>query len=189
MSNEQNQLIEIYKSQVQLICSISDRQTVMHRHHILVVSAIILGLYTLLGNMEKLNQLPGKDYHTEILIICTSILGILISYSWFDSINYYTYLVSCKHDSLKQLEKRLAYRFFEHEWSHLDENTRPQIYGRLSNHKLVVPMIFFVFFGALLALAGHTLHKVLFLLSIVLIIIPISMFIKRWFRLNVRSSR
>ena len=193
MGEKENQLIEIYKSQVQLICSISDRQAVMHRHYILVVSALILGLYTLLGNIDKLNELPFNDHHNEILLIGTSILGIIISWPWFDSISYYTYLVSCKHDNLKKLEKELAYPFFETEWEHLDENRRPHIYAKLSNHKLVVPIIFYIFFTLLSALGSYNLGiKFLSKEFIAIMIIPagigLAMSFRRYTQLKVRQS-
>ena len=150
MMDEKTQFIEIYKSQVQLICSISDRQAVMNRHYILVISALVLAFYTLLINMSKLESITIIPITPELLVICCSVSGICISLSWFESISYYTYLVSCKHDSLKKLERRLEYQFFDDEWGHLGENKKPRVYLKLSTHKLFIPFISWGVFTLLL---------------------------------------
>lgn len=187
--NKKTELIEIYKSQVQLICSISDRQTVMNRHYILVISALLLAFYTLLINMSKLEGITLIPITIEILIIIFSVSGIFISLSWFDSISYYTYLVSCKHDSLKKLEKRLEYQFFDDEWNHLEENEKPQIYLNLSMHKLLVPSISCFVFSALLYLGCNSSEKISWSWLIIPAIALAIMIYRQLFSRHVRPKR
>lgn len=188
--NKKTELIEIYKSQVHLICSISDRQTLTNRHYILVISALILALYTLSTNMDKLAGITTIIPITiDVLIVISSISGILVSVTWFLSTNYYTYLVSCKHDSLKELERKLEHQFFNNEWDHLKENKKPQIYLNLSMHKLFVPFTSWGAFSILLFLGCYQSEKILWwwlgLPAIGLIIMGHALY----FTLRVRSKR
>ena len=178
-----SQLMEIYRSQIYLICSISDRQAIMQRHFILVISALIVAFYKVLENIDNLEaillNMDGiKIEHLSYLFFAFSIMGIFISLGWYLSVDYYTYLVSCKHEEMKKLERKLAYHFFEREWSHITEDKKFKIYESLSTHKFLIPAIFYVFFVFLLPLSEIYFNGISNIFKLImLIIVPTAFFV------------
>ncbi len=147
--NKKARLLEIYKSQSQIINDISNRRLTANRYYILVMSGLILAFATLLqtNNEGKVKELLD-EVTLEWLMVTVGLLGIALSWAWCRSIDAYLRLNSRRYEVLKDLESYLDYPFIANEWDMLGPR-KDKTYRQLSNIELSVPYIFYILFTSI----------------------------------------
>ena len=156
MDSKQEQLLEIYKLQAQLVNSISNRRTTTNRFYIVVMSGLTLIFSTFLQNKDKLPVELLSVVSIEQLIAAFGVLGLSLSWVWCISINSYLRVNSRKYEALKKLENKLEYQFFKSEWEFLPDNERENTYWQQSRIELTLPTVFFFCFTLLM---GYGLYS------------------------------
>ena len=162
----QNQLLEIYKIQIQSSDHISNRRATLARYYIVVMSALIFGTFKVLENFNKIEGDLLKEIGPEKIVMGISIAGILLSWAWIVQTERYLRLSSDKFNALKHLEKKLYYQFYEKQLSYLEENGDSKSYWELAIYHLSMPCVFFAFFTVLLIIVTFGLDNITFRLLI-----------------------
>ena len=146
--------LEIYKLHAELADRVSQRRLGTNR----VYAGALVGMMLFLGALLRV----GEGHAHGGLVFCViGIVGALLAVSWMLVIRSYKRLNDGKFDALRELERKLSYRFFEREWHFLghedvsDENIaktdgRKQgaKYFRLTVVEQSAPWLFFALYVA-----------------------------------------
>ena len=146
-----DQLLEIYKLQAQLVNNISNRRVTVNRFYMLVMSGLALACSAFFKLPDRILEVMSIDF----FMIAISFLGVHLSWAWFASANSNLRLVMLKYESLKRLEDKLAYQFFQDEWTFLKKYGKDRAYWEISYVEIVIPLLFFSIFGMFMR---YTLH-------------------------------
>ena len=143
----QNQLLEIYKIQIQSTDGISNRRATLTRYYLIVLSALVFGLYKLAENPNTISEELLDLIGVKEIVAIIAIIGMLVSWVWIIQIDKYVQLNSRKFNALKDLEKKLQYQFYDQTLSYLDEKNRNKSYQRRAYYHFNLPAIFFLLFS------------------------------------------
>lgn len=108
-----NDLLEIYKLQVEMTDRLSSRRGTMNQYYSGILSAL-LGLIAILNGIDLIHM----DSITNILI---GSIGLMICIIWKISIQSYNRLSYSKFKLLSEIEDNLAFQFYKKEWDILKE--------------------------------------------------------------------
>ena len=147
--NEKQELLEIYKLHTELADSISKQRATANRFYILVLSGLAVLFSTLL---QRKNGVP-----LGWLMVSFGLFGLLLAVAWHSVIRSYRQLNTAKFEVLHELEKKLAYPFSRREWDLLAKGTDRKVYQQLTVVESRVPIIFGIFFSALLLIGIYFL--------------------------------
>ena len=136
MTDESNQseLMEIYKLHAELADRVSQRREAANQRY----SSILVGLGAFLAALLKF----GDGEFLALAMRLVSVLGVVISSSWFVVIRSYRQLNSGKFEALHELEEKLAYPFFKREWDLLGQGRDVRRYLKLTVVEKVLPLAF-----------------------------------------------
>ena len=135
-----NQLLELYKLHAELADRVSQRREGANRLYVSVLSGMVAVLA--ISIRFGVAGLPS-----DIVMLLTGILGVLLSLNWLVVIRSYRQLNSGKFAALKGLEAQLAYQFFA-----IEKESLKGRYVRLTVAESALPWIFFVLFAVLAVL-------------------------------------
>lgn len=138
-----DQLMEIYRLQTQLVNNINNRRVTINRFYMLGMS----GLALICSAFFKLPDSILEGISVDFFVIAISVLGLHLSWVWFASVNSNLRLVMLKYESLKRLEDKLEYQFFQDEWTFLKKYGKDRPYWEISSVEIVIPFLFFFTFG------------------------------------------
>lgn len=136
---KQNELLEIYKLHAELADRVSQRREGANRLYV----SLLLGLVALLAALLRFGV---GDLSPRIVVLAAGIVGALLSVSWYIVLRSYRQLNTGKFLALHELEKKIAYPFFQREWDLLGRGADPQPrrYWRLTVVETFLPAAFFV---------------------------------------------
>ena len=144
--SKQDELLELYKLHAELADRVSQRREGANRMYV----SLVLGLAVFLAAMFRFGS---GTIPVEALLLVTSIIGGLLTISWYIVIRSYRQLNSGKFLALHELEKQLAYPFFTREWELLGEGHDAGRYWKLTVVEIGLPCIFFALFFGLAVLS------------------------------------
>ena len=131
-------LLEIYRLHAELADKVSQRREGANRLYVSLISGLVLFATSLL-------QFKMTPDSTKIALISVSILGLILSGSWYVVIRSYRQLNTGKFKALYELEEKLSYPFFQREWVLLGEG-RDRRYWKLTIVETFLPLIFGILF-------------------------------------------
>lgn len=132
----QEHLIDQYKLYLEMADKISLRRSEANKFYISLLSAL-LALFSLVIE-KKIFPWPQS-----ILLLFTSVLGLIICFVWYINIQSYKQLNSLKFQVVHEMEQYLPFPSFSREWEILKDNKNKQKnYIRLTFVEQFVPVIF-----------------------------------------------
>ena len=140
--SEKRDLLEIYRLHAELADKVSQRREGANRLYVSLISGLIL----FAGGLFRFNI---THEYWKIDLISVSILGLLLSGSWYIVIRSYRQLNTGKFKALHELEEQLSYPFFQREWLLLGEG-KDRRYWKLTIVETFLPLIFGGLFCVLL---------------------------------------
>lgn len=140
--SDKTELLEIYRLHAELADKVSQRREGANRLYVSLISGLILFATSLL-------QFNVTHNSIKVALLSVSILGVLLSGSWYVVIRSYRQLNTGKFKALHELEGKLTYPFFQREWDLLGEG-RDRRYWKLTIVETFLPFIFGVLFCVLL---------------------------------------
>ena len=142
--SRRDELLEIYKLHAELADRVSQRREGANRLYV----SLLVGLVVFLAALLRF----GTDGVPIEMVLCgAGILGMLLSVSWCVVIRSYRQLNTGKFNALHELEKELAFPFFQREWELLRSGKQLSRYWKLTNVEVGLPFTFFlVFLGLVL---------------------------------------
>ena len=143
-SSKQNELLELYKLHAELADRVSQRREGANRLYV----SLLVGLVVFVAALLRF----GTDgVSADTVLICTGVLGLLLSASWYIVIRSYRQLNTGKFLALQELESQLAYPFFTKEWELLEQGKEWRRYWKLTVVETGLPLIFFALSCGLVA--------------------------------------
>ena len=133
---KQRELLEIYKLHAELADRVSQRREAANQRY----SSILVGLGAFLAALLRF----GDEEIPAIALRMVSVLGVVISCSWYVLIRSYRQLNTGKFDALHELEEKLAYPFFKREWDLLGQGRDFRRYWKLTVVENVLTLAFLV---------------------------------------------
>ena len=151
MSENRNEILELYKLHAELADRVSQRREGANR---LFVS-LLTGLMVFLAALLRLGtgDLGADTVMGFFGIAGAALSGAALSGAWYVVIRSYRRLTTCKFKVLHELEKKLPYPFFQREWDLLRKGRAFRRYWRLTVVETSLPIIFFLLFVGVLAFA------------------------------------
>jgi hypothetical protein len=147
---DEGMLFDQFKLYVQLADKVSDRRADANKFFI----SLLTGLLALLSVVVGLKTATAIE-STVLLVV--AVLGILLCYVWFVTIRSYGQLSSGKFKVIYEVEKRLAFPFYEREWDVLGRGKDTRLYRPLTRVERYVPQLFAVPYTMLLFVALYLL--------------------------------
>lgn len=135
MSEEKQELLEIYKLHSELADRVSQRREGANRLYVSLLSGILILLAAFLR--YGTGAIPGW-----VILLVGGFLGVSLSASWYIVIRSYRQLNAGKFDALHELEEKLAYPFFKREWELLEEGEKVSKYWKLTVVETFLPIVF-----------------------------------------------
>jgi len=83
-------------------------------------------------------------------VIFTSLIGCVICFAWYFTLNSYRQLNSGKFSVINEIEQLLPLSGFSYEWEILKKGKKKSKYWPLSHVEKIIPMLFFLAYIALL---------------------------------------
>ena len=142
----QNELLEIYKLHAELADRVSQRREGANRLYV----SLLLGLAALLAALLRFGV---GDLSPQVVLLAAGIVGALLSASWYVVIRSYRQLNTGKFLALNELEKKIAFPFFEREWDLLGKGADRGRYWRLTVVETFLPTAFFALSCVLMLLS------------------------------------
>lgn len=146
MDENRRELLEIYKLHADLADRASRRRASANRLYVSLLTGILVLLAAFLR--YETGTVP-----LWMILTSFSVVGMLLSASWFFVIRSYRQLNSGKFGTLIELEEKLSWPFFRREWEMLEEGKNRSRYWKLTVVESFLPLGFFALSLALF-LAG-----------------------------------
>ena len=146
MSENRNEILELYKLHAELADRVSQRREGANRLFVSLLTGLMVFLAALL-------RLGTGDLGADIVMGFFGVVGAALSAAWYVVIRSYRQLNTGKFKALHELEKKLPYPFFQREWDLLREGRDFRRYWRLTVVETSLPVIFFLLFVGVLAFA------------------------------------
>lgn len=134
-------LLEQYKLYIELMDRVSQRRAVSNTFFLAVNSLIV----TVLGLIKD-------DIGNYSIII--SVLGLILSYTWYYVLHSYRLLNSGKFAVIHDIEEKLPLALFKYEWAILGYGKNRAKYWPISHIEKIVPAAFGIAY-IILAVAAH----------------------------------
>ena len=146
MSENRNEILELYKLHAELSDRVSQRREGANRLFVSLLTGLMVFLAALL-------RLGTRDLGAGIVMGFFGVVGAALSAAWYVVIRSYRQLNTGKFKTLHELEKMLPYPFFQREWDLLRKGRDFRRYWRLTVVETLLPVIFFLLFVGVLAFA------------------------------------
>ena len=146
MSDNSNELLELYKLHAELADRVSQRREAANRLFV----GLLTGLCAVLAAFARFGT---GDIPHWALLLGGGVLGGALSAAWYIVIRSYRQLNSGKFDALDELESKLAFPFFRREWEILKHGESMNKYWKLTVVETFLPMIFGFLFLAMIVAA------------------------------------
>ncbi len=130
-------MLELYKLHAEFADRVSQRREGANR---LFVS-LLVGLMLFLGVFLRFGS---NGISLEIVLLFAGAIGLVLSVSWYVVIRSYRQLNTGKFHVLREMEKELAFPFFDKEWIYLESGENPNRYWKLTVVETSLPLIFLV---------------------------------------------
>ena len=130
MSNSEN--LELYKLHAELADRVSQRRAAANRFF----PGMLTGVGAVFAIIDRLG-VSNADIPLKILLMMGGFFGVALSLSWLLTIHSYRALSKGKFQTLKELESKLSFCFFDREWKNLGGN-----YLELTEVEKTIPMAF-----------------------------------------------
>ena len=142
--SENSEFLEIYKLHAELADRVSQRREGANRLYVSLLAGLVLFLAALfrfgIGDDQTSNSL------TRFVLYSASAVGSLLCVSWYIVIRSYRQLNARKYRTLRELERKLSYQFFTHEWNRSGDDTKKTPYWKLTIVEVSLPAIFLLLF-------------------------------------------
>ncbi|SCP97911.1 RipA family octameric membrane protein [Anaerobium acetethylicum] len=126
-------IFEQYKLYVEMADRVCQRRASTNTFFLSINTAIL----TVVGTV-------GFDIKKYSLVI--SLVGIILSYTWFYILHSYKLLNSGKFEVIHQIEEKLPLNLYGYEWNILGEGKIRSKYWPISHLEKIVPVLFGVVF-------------------------------------------
>ncbi|MXY07820.1 MAG: hypothetical protein F4183_00185 [Rhodothermaceae bacterium] len=136
MKNKQEEFLDIYRLHAELTDRVRQRRQ--------RVSQLFVTLFAVLSAAFIASTTTDSSAELKSVRLYIGIAGILLSMSWWYLIGSYQSLEKVKFDLLYQLEKHLAFPFFDHERESLRKSKNLYLYFKLDNAEKIPPGLFFI---------------------------------------------
>ena len=146
MSENRNEILELYKLHAELADRVSQRREGVNRLFVSLLTGLMVFLAALL-------RFGTGDLGADTVMGFFGVAGAALSAAWYVVIRSYRQLNTGKFKALHELEKKLPYPFFQREWDLLREGRHFRRYWRLTVVETSLPIIFFLLFVGVLAFA------------------------------------
>lgn len=143
-SLEKKEYLELYKLHAELADRVSQRREGANRLYV----SLLVGLVVFVAALLRFRT---DGISADTVLICTGVLGMLLSTSWYIVIRSYRQLNTGKFRALQELESHLAYPFFTKEWELLEQGEEWRRYWKLTVVETGLPLIFFALSFCLVA--------------------------------------
>jgi len=131
--------LEQYKLYVEMADKVSERRG--HANTFFTtVNTLLFTVATFIGSNDL------------IWIIFIGIIGCVISFAWYFTLNSYRQLNSGKFTVINEIEQHMPISGFSYEWEILASGQKKNKYWPLSHVEKIVPVIFFIAYVCLTAL-------------------------------------
>ena len=141
-----NRLVEIYKIHTQFVSDTSNRQIAINKFYPTLMSGLLAVFFALLQRGDSIIPVEsGSKIVSAAPLTIVGYLGILLSLIWILSIRYYNRMMFRKYQVLEELETKLEFQFFAHEWDLSGENRKNIPYRKMSTIEQYIPVAFFCF--------------------------------------------
>ena len=138
MDKDRQELLEIYKLHADLADRVSQRRDSANRLYV----GLLTGILVFLAALFRFSADPVPTW----IVLVASILGFILSVSWFVVIRSYRQLNDGKFKMLDELENKIAYPAFRHEWEILEQGKNKNKYWKLTKVETFLPIAFGFFF-------------------------------------------
>ena len=147
-SLEKKEYLELYKLHAELADRVSQRREGANRLYVSLLVGLVVFVTALL-------RFGTDGVSADTMLICTGVLGMLLSASWYIVIRSYRQLNTGKFRALQELESHLAlaYPFFTKEWELLEQGKEWRRYWKLTVVETGLPLIFFALSCGLFAVS------------------------------------
>ena len=135
MSQDKQELLEIYKLHAELADRVSQRREGVHRLYV----SLITGVFIFPAAFIRFGH--ETDLLATVLFF-TGCLGCVLSISWCFVVRSYRKLNETKFIALHELEEELAYPFFKREWESRGKGKNKGYYLELTTVETSLPIIF-----------------------------------------------
>lgn len=142
-------LIEQYKLYTKMAEEISKRRNNKNYFYISLLSGL-LAVISLIFDEKILSDFSFSN----IILLCISILGIFLCFTWFIHIGSYRKLSTAKFTIINEMESLLPFECFKKEWDLLGESK----YKRLTKIEQIIPIIFIALYFFLGACSIYNLY-------------------------------
>jgi len=132
--NDITQILEIYKTYLQMVDKISDRRQTANSFY-LTINTVIVGLISYLSLGTDMKNVD--PYYIPI-----SIAGMVICYHWYRLIRLYSDLNSGKFKVVHEIEKLLPVSPYDDEWDKLGRGKDKSLYLPFTHIEMRIPWIF-----------------------------------------------
>ena len=139
MEDRTQDLLDIYKLHAELADRVSQRREGANRLYV----SLLVGLAVFAAAILRFST---DSISVDTVLIWTSILGAMLTLSWYVTIRSYRQLNAGKFRVLQDLERHLAYPFFTKEWEVLTEGQSRRIYWKLTVVETALPCLLFLLF-------------------------------------------
>ncbi len=133
-------IIEQYKLYVEMMDRISQRRMTSNTLFITINSALL--------TLFSLFKLTVSNWG-----VLTSVVGIIITLSWYSIINSYKQLNTGKFEVIHELEACLPLSLYQYEWKILEEGKNEEKYLPLSHIERYVPIAYGIIYFVILIIS------------------------------------
>jgi hypothetical protein len=134
MTEEKEEIMEIYKLHVEMADRVSQRRGQTNKFYISLLSALLAIISFYITSTVLVN-------YRNIFILIFGILGILLCILWALNINSYKQLNTGKFKVLNEIEGKLVYQFYKREWELLGEGKDKVKYFELTKIEKFAPLL------------------------------------------------
>ena len=135
-AEETKTIFEQYKLYVEMADRISQRRMSANTFFT-TINTLLFTIATFIGSKHL------------VWIIFIGVIGCVISFAWYFTLNSYRQLNSGKFTVINEIEKLLPLSGFSYEWEVLESGKKKSKYWPLSHVEKIIPIIFFLAYIAL----------------------------------------
>lgn len=128
---------------------VSRRQSVNNFY--LTANAVLVSMIAAIGKVKE-----GDWMAFSWAVLLTSVIGIILSYSWGRLLEAYGTLNACKLKVINQIEESLPLSLFKAEWDVMSDKLNNRRYVSFTENEKRLPAIFIVLYLAAIAVCSIT---------------------------------
>ena len=137
----QDRLLEIYKLHAKLADKVSQRREAANRLYVSLHAGLLVFMAATL-------RWPFTDVPENLVLAVFSLVGVVLSASWYVVIRSYRQLNSLKFKVMPELERLLPFEFYNLEWKAKGEGFGSK-YWQLTYVEVTLPITFLVLYAGI----------------------------------------